>query len=117
MILAVDFDGTIVADRFPEVGAELFGAIDTLKRLQKNGNKLILWTCRTDLPERAYLEEAVHFCMTRGLFFDAVNDNLPDYPFMEKGNCRKIYADFYIDDKAMLPAWEAYFTNITPNFV
>jgi hypothetical protein len=109
MIIAVDFDGTIVSDRFPEIGEPLFGAIESLLKLKENGCKLILWTCRTDLPERAYLEEAVHFCMSRGLFFDAVNDNLPDAPFIDKGNCRKVYADFYIDDKALQPQWNAYF--------
>lgn len=109
MILAVDFDGTICADRFPEIGEPLFFAIEMLTKLKENGNKLILWTCRTDLPERAYLTEAVEFCRERGLIFDAVNDNLPDAPYIDKGNSRKIFADFYIDDKAMLPAWEVYF--------
>lgn len=109
MIIAVDFDGTIVADCFPNIGEELFCAIETLKKLKENGHKLILWTCREDSPERFYLEEAVHFCMSRGLFFDAINENTPDSPFNLLGKSRKVYADFYIDDKSMLPAWEAYF--------
>lgn len=109
MIIAVDFDGTICADRFPEIGEPLFGAVESLLKLKENGYKLILWTCRTDLPERQYLTEAVEFCRRLGLEFDAVNDNVPDAPFIEKGNCRKVFADFYIDDKALQPQWQAYF--------
>lgn len=109
MILAVDFDGTIVSNCFPEIGEALFGAIESLIALKENGNKLILWTCREDSPERFYLEEAIHFCLTRGLTFDAVNENLPESPFYHMGDSRKIYADYYIDDKALLPTWNAYF--------
>jgi hypothetical protein len=108
MIIAVDFDGTIVANCFPDIGSERYGAIEALKRIQQNGNQLILWTCRTDLPERAYLDEAVHFCMSRGLIFDAINCNLPNSPFAGLGDSRKVYADFYIDDKALQPNWQAY---------
>lgn len=109
MILAIDFDGTIVSDCFPEIGEPLIFAVESLLKLKQNGNQLILWTCRTDLPERAYLTEAVEFCRALGIEFDAVNDNLPTAPFIEKGNCRKIFADFYIDDKALQPTWNAYF--------
>jgi hypothetical protein len=109
MILAIDFDGTIVSDCFPEIGEPLFFAVESLLKLKENGNQLILWTCRTDLPERKYLTEAVAFCKSLGLTFDAVNDNVTDAPFIDKGNCRKVYADFYIDDKAMQPQWSAYF--------
>lgn len=109
MIIAIDFDGTIVSDRFPEIGEQLFGAVESLLKLQENDNQLILWTCRSDLPERKYLTEAVEYCKSLGLTFDAVNDNLPDSPFIDKGNSRKIFADFYIDDKALQPQWNAYF--------
>jgi len=108
MILAVDFDGTIASDRFPEIGEPLFYAIETLIEMRENGNKLILWTCREDNAERKYLTEAVEFCRQRGLEFDAVNENLPDSPFYEMGHSRKVYADFYIDDKSMFPKWEVY---------
>ena len=86
-------------------------AIETLLAFQENGHKLILWTCREDSKERAYLDEAVHFCMTRGLIFDAINENVADSPFAHLAEgivARKVYADYYIDDKAMFPLWEAY---------
>ena len=54
MIIAVDFDGTIVEHRYPEIGREKPFAFDTLKMLQKEGHRLILWTVRED----KLLEEA-----------------------------------------------------------
>lgn len=108
MILAIDFDGTIVNDRFPEIGELIPQAIDTILQLQACGHKLILWTCRENGPDRNYIEEAINFCAQYGLFFDAINENMPDSPFAHLGNSRKIYADYYIDDKSILPLWEAY---------
>lgn len=109
MIIAIDFDGTLVSDRFPEVGEPLMFAFDALRQLKEQGNKLILWTCREDIPERKYLTEAVELCRANGIEFDAVNENLPDSPFIEMGHSRKVFADFYIDDKALQPQWNAYF--------
>lgn len=108
MIIAIDFDGTIVENQFPEIGKLVPQAIDTLDHFKASGHKLILWTCRTDLPGRAYLTEAVEFCRNYGIEFDAVNDNVPEAPFFDTANCRKVYADYYIDDKALFPFWEAY---------
>mgnify|MGYP003245409565 CR=1 FL=1 len=74
MIIAVDFDGTIVEHRYPEIGKEIPFAIDTLKMLQKEGHRLILWSVRED----ELLNEAVEFCRQRGLEFYAVNTNYPE---------------------------------------
>ena len=63
MIIAVDFDGTIVEHRYPEIGREKPFAFDTLKMLQKEGHRLILWTVRED----KLLEEAVDFCRQHGI--------------------------------------------------
>lgn len=109
MILAIDFDGTIVSDCFPEIGQPLFFAVEAIKRLKENGYKLILYTCRENTTERQYLTEAVEFCRQLGIEFDAVNENIPDNPYALLGKSRKPYADFYIDDKALQPSWEAYF--------
>lgn len=43
MIIAVDFDGTIVEHKYPEIGRELPFAIETLKKLQQERHRLILW--------------------------------------------------------------------------
>ena len=103
MIIAVDFDGTIVEHKYPAIGKEIPFAIDTLKKLRDDRHKLILWSVR----EGKLLDEAVEFCRERGLEFYAVNTNYPE----EKGNhqyfSRKLKADLFIDDRNVggLPDW------------
>ena len=65
MVIAVDFDGTIVEHRYPRIGEEIPFAIDTLKLLQQEKHRLILWSVR----EGALLDEAVEWCKARGLDF------------------------------------------------
>ncbi len=108
MIIAIDFDGTIVEDQFPEIGNLIPQAIDTILHFQECGHKLILWTCRENGNGRNYLEDAINFLAEYGIFFDAYNENLPDSPYAHLGNSRKIYADYYIDDKSRFPSWETY---------
>lgn len=95
-IAAIDFDGTIVEHRFPAIGDPLPDAFNVLKALRKSHSfDLILWTCR----DHKYLEQAVDFCGENGVVFDAVNDNV----FCTQGKFanRKIYADYYIDDRGL----------------
>ena len=100
MIFAVDFDGTLVEHKFPEMGEPNVRLINKLKKLKRQGHSLVLWTCR----EGEYLTEAVNFCRAFNLIFDSVNDNVPDAPYKNFENpSRKIFADLYIDDKAILP--------------
>ena len=73
--------------------------IDYLKNWKKKGNKLILWTCRAGEA----LESAIAWCGEQDLFFDAVNDNLPEIVEKYGNNSRKIMCDYYIDDRALLP--------------
>lgn len=94
-IIAVDFDGTLCEDKWPEIGEARESLIDYLKSRQTRGDKVILWTCRTG--ER--LQEAVDWCYERRLIFDAINANLPEVIEACGGDSRKIYADEYIDDK------------------
>ena len=54
-IYAVDFDGTLCENIWPNIGDPKSDVIYMLKKLRKEGNKLILWTCR----EGALLDEAV----------------------------------------------------------
>ena len=112
MIIGVDFDGTIVEDKFPSIGAEIPFATDTLKMLIKNHHKVILWTVR----EGKYLEDAVNWCKERGVEFYAVNR---DYPEETTDNnqyfSRKIKADVWIDDRNLggLPDWGTIYRMIT----
>ncbi len=92
--IAVDFDGTIVEHQYPKIGKDLLFAFETLKELQKNGALLILWTFRAGKE----LDEAVSYCLSRGVEFYAVNKNYPEEVYDESIS-RKINADVYIDDK------------------
>ncbi len=94
MIIAVDFDGTIVDHEYPEIGKTKLYAFETLKQLQKQGYQLIMWTYRAG----EYEKKAVEFCKENGLEFYAVNKNYPEEVF-DKTISRKIYADIYIDDR------------------
>ena len=97
-IIAVDFDGTLCYSNWPELGEPNQALINYLKEWKRNGNKLILWTCRANEA----LSKAVSWCHRQGLEFDAINDNLPEVVAMYGNNSRKITCDYYIDDK-MLP--------------
>ena len=99
MIIAVDFDGTLCCNAWPAIGAPRNGVIDYVLWRQKGGAKLILWTNRTGQR----LDEAVDWCRERGITFDAVNENLPEMLERFGGDCRKVFADVYLDDKAMKP--------------
>lgn len=96
-IVAVDFDGTIVKDNYPEIGEPNLNMIAVLKNLSKMGVKLILWTCRDD----DLAQEAVEFCKSYGLEFNAVNENVIESKTLTGNDNRKVYADLYIDDKAI----------------
>src|SRR5690606_2937589 len=102
LTIAVDFDGTIVEDEYPQIGRPIIFAFDTLKKLQDNGHRLILWTYRKG---RA-LEEAVKFCEENGIVFYAVNKSFPEEKF-DISYSRKINADVFIDDRNIggLKSW------------
>ncbi len=109
--IAVDFDGTIVENAYPAIGKEKLFAFDTLKELEKQGAKLILWTFRTGKQ----LDEAVEFCRQNGIEFYAVNKNYPE-EVMNENVSRKIDVDIYIDDKNLggFPGWSETWQMIFP---
>lgn len=100
MIIAVDFDGTIAKNAFPEIGAAVPGAIQWLQRLAASGAELVLWTSRYG----EHLDEAVAWCRHQGIPFNHVNA-LPDgWPGP------KIPAHVFVDDKALgcpLISWDS----------
>ena len=96
-IYAVDFDGTITKENvFPLLGEPNKPVIDHIKQLQKH-NIIILWTCRCG----KHLDEAIAFCAEVGIRLDYVNKNVPELIEKYGNDCRKIFADYYIDDKAI----------------
>lgn len=94
-IIAVDFDGTLCENKWPEIGTPNEELIEYLRDRKKNGDKLILWTCRVD----NMLREAVEWCKEKELIFDAVNENLPEIVKNFGSDTRKIFANEYIDDR------------------
>lgn len=94
LIIAVDFDGTIVDDAYPGIGKTRIFAFETLKRLQQDGHRLILWTYRNGTK----LQEAVDFCKENDIEFYAVNASFPEEKF-DDTRSRKIHADIFIDDR------------------
>ena len=112
MIIAVDFDGTIVEHEYPKIGKEKIFATETLRQLINDGHRLILWTVR----EGELLDEAVEWCRQRGAEFYAVNKDFPEENISKNEQfSRKIKADVWIDDLNVggLPDWGTIYRIIT----
>ncbi len=101
MVIAVDFDGTVVEHEYPKIGRPIPFAIETLLQLQKEGHTLLMWTVR----DGSLLQEAVDYCESKGLKYYAANKNHPDEDVTVAA--RKLNADLYIDDRNLggLPDW------------
>ena len=97
MIIAVDFDGTIVEHCFPLLGGPVPLAFDYLKQFRDRGARLMLWTMRSDMPNGDYLSQAVQLCLDNGVEFDFINRN-PEQDGWTTSH--KQYANLYIDDAA-----------------
>lgn len=105
MIIAIDFDGTIVEDHFPEIGKMIDGAREVINKLYDEGYTIIIWTCRTRINKA----RAIEFLALNGIKYHRFNEsslaNLRQYNNIDT---RKVYADLYIDDKGLmkpLPPW------------
>lgn len=115
-VIAVDFDGCLCTNNWPDIGQPNRQLIRMLKTARLRGNKIILWTCR----EGEALDAAVKWCARHGLQFDAVNDNVHEMNELFHNNSRKVGADIYIDDKAMRVEytktesdfWDGLFENV-----
>ena len=115
-VIAVDFDGCLCTNSWPEIGHPNRQLIIMLKTARSKGNKVILTTCH----DGKLLDDAVKWCERHGLRFDAVNENIPEMNALFGNNCRKIGADIYIDDKALRVEytaeestfWDGLFENV-----
>ena len=104
MVIAVDFDGTLVENGvYPYASKPIIKNIKYIKKMKSEGHKIILWTCR----EKESLEYAIKFCNDYGIELDAINENVDiedkirDFGY----NSRKVYADIYLDDKSISACW------------
>jgi hypothetical protein len=98
MYISVDFDGTIVDHRYPDIGEPVPGAVTWLQRLQHHGAKLILFTMRSNRSEdKSFLRDAVDYMEANGIQLYGVNRN-PDQDSWTSSP--KVYAEVYVDDSA-----------------
>lgn len=102
MVIAVDFDGCICSDNYPQIGYPNWLVIHELQRKRRSGDKIILWTCR----EGRELAEAIASCLMWGLDFDAINSNLPERIDKYRSDPRKVSADEYWDDRSVRKCYE-----------
>ena len=101
-IIAVDFDGTLCENNWPDIGKPNNALIGYLIHRKLLGDKLILWTCRSG----EQLQKAIDWCGEHNLEFDAVNDNVPEAVERFGGNSRKIFANYYYDDHSIVPSFQ-----------
>lgn len=100
-VIALDFDGTLVENCWPEIGAPIPETIAAYHKERGEGTQFVLWTCRTGKK----LDEALEWCKSQGLDFEAVNQNVPEKIEEFGEDCRKVSADEYWDDRAVkMPA-------------
>ena len=93
MIIAIDFDGTVVTHEYPKIGSDV-GAVPVLKELVAKGHQLILFTMRDGVT----LQKAVEWFEARGIPLWGVNEN---HSQREWTNSPKVYANLYIDDAGL----------------
>lgn len=100
MIFGIDFDGTLVEHKYPEIGDMIPSTLSFVRMIQDKGHKWILFTCRGGED----CEEAYQWCIERGLHPNAVNDDIPEIKNSEFGRRKSIkpFADYYLDDRSML---------------
>jgi hydroxymethylpyrimidine pyrophosphatase-like HAD family hydrolase len=113
LVLAIDFDGTIATLSFPEVGGLRKDAAVIIRRLYSDGHYIIINTCRSG----RYQGMAEDFLKENSIPYHFVNCNLPELIVEYDSDCRKISADWYIDDKGIggLPSWEEIYDIIQDN--
>lgn len=111
MKIAIDFDGTIVEHKYPEIGRVRPFAFQTLEMLQEKGHLLILWTYRSGKT----LDEAVDFCRRHGIKFYAINNNYPEEEYTSNKS-RKINCDCYIDNRNLggIKSWGEIYQMLHP---
>lgn len=90
--IAIDFDGTIVEHEYPEIGPDVPGALEWIKRFTELGATIILWTMRSGET----LKDAVRYLNLKGIH-PLVNANPTQVGWTTSP---KAYAHVYIDDAA-----------------
>ncbi len=100
LIIGVDFDGTIVEHKYPDIGKPVPGAIETLRECVALGARVVLWTMRSDTPGKdgPVLTHAVEFLRAHGVELFGVNSNPQQGDWTHSP---KAYCHVYVDDAAL----------------
>ncbi len=93
MIIAIDFDGTCVVHKYPEIGEDI-GAVPVLKDLIAEGHQLVLFTMRGG----KCLVKAVRWFTDNDIDLYGVNVNPTQSKWTDSP---KAFAELYIDDAAL----------------
>jgi predicted phosphatase len=97
LTLGIDFDGTIVTEAFPNIGELKQKTVQLMKDACEKGHLVIVWTARSGDAER----EAYKFLVENEVPFHYMNEN-PEDPYAINGaQGRKIFCDYYLDDRAI----------------
>ena len=92
-VIALDFDGTVVRHRYPDVGEEI-GAADWIRKWIRHGARIILWTMR----DGRELSDAKQWYRGHGLPLHGVQLNPRQAEWTSSPKC---YAKLYIDDHGL----------------
>lgn len=98
VIIAVDGDGTCWTHDWPAMGKDI-GAAPVLKKLIKNGHRLMLWTMRSGKPDGT-LSDAVKWFKDNDIELWGINEN-PDQKETGWSTSNKQYANIFVDDAAL----------------
>lgn len=111
MILAIDFDNTIVKEEYPSIGPLLENAKQVINQLYDDGHYIIIWTCRSEDAEL----NAEMFLLDNGINFHKINAHNPHNIHRYGNDTRKISAHMYIDDRNIggLPTWKEIYDIVT----
>lgn len=93
LIIAIDFDGCIVSNRYPEIGVLRSGARDTINKWYEN-HTIIINSCRSG----SYSEDMFKFILDNKINCHYINENSQELIEKYNGDTRKISADIYFDD-------------------
>jgi predicted mannosyl-3-phosphoglycerate phosphatase (HAD superfamily) len=114
LVIAIDFDGTIVEESYPQLGKLRKGAKKYINKLYDDGHIIIINTCRSGVHQNAAFKMLIGLDVS----FDLMNENHPSVIAQYHNDSRKISADLYIDDKNLvkLPSWKEKYKLIKKHY-
>jgi len=94
-VVAIDLDGTILKysgwKGQKHFESPLPGVKEALLELKRRGYIIVVWTTRKNVRDIA------RYLRNHGIPFDYINEN----PYQPPDGSNKIYADVYVDDRAV----------------